>query len=45
VDPGRYSGFAFGLGIERTMMISYGVDMRDTIEGDVRFSAAFGTEI
>ena len=45
IDPGRYSGFAFGLGIERTMMISYGVDMRDTIEGDVRFAAAFGTEI
>ena len=46
VDPDRYSGFAFGLGIERTMMIAYGVtDIRDTIEGDVRFSAAFGTEL
>jgi phenylalanyl-tRNA synthetase alpha chain len=46
IDPDRYSGFAFGLGIERTMMIAYGVtDIRDTIEGDVRFSAAFGTEL
>ncbi len=46
VDPGRYSGFAFGLGIERTLMIGHGVtDIRDTIEGDVRFSRAFGTEI
>jgi phenylalanyl-tRNA synthetase alpha chain len=46
IDPDRYSGFAFGLGVERTMMIAYGVtDIRDTIEGDVRFSAAFGTEL
>ena len=46
IDPDRYSGFAFGLGIERTLMIAYGVtDIRDTIEGDARFSAAFGTEL
>jgi phenylalanyl-tRNA synthetase alpha chain len=46
VDPRRYSGFAFGLGIERTLMIGHGVtDIRDTTEGDVRFSRAFGTEI
>jgi phenylalanyl-tRNA synthetase alpha chain len=46
VDPDRYSGFAFGLGIERTLMIGHGVtDIRDTTEGDVRFSRAFGTEI
>jgi len=46
VDSDRYSGFAFGLGIERTLMISHGVtDIRDTTEGDVRFSRAFGTEI
>ncbi len=46
VDPRRYSGFAFGLGIERTLMIGHGVtDIRDTIEGDVRFSRAFGMEI
>ena len=45
IDPDRYSGFAFGLGIERTMMIRHGVaDIRDTVEGDVRFSRAFGLE-
>jgi phenylalanyl-tRNA synthetase alpha chain len=45
IDPDRYSGFAFGLGIERTLMIRYGVtDIRDTVEGDVRFSRAFGME-
>jgi phenylalanyl-tRNA synthetase alpha chain len=45
VDPDVYSGFAFGLGIERTLMIGAGVtDIRDTIEGDIRFSLALGTE-
>jgi phenylalanyl-tRNA synthetase alpha chain len=45
IDPDRYSGFAFGLGIERTLMIRHGVtDIRDTVEGDVRFSRAFGME-
>ena len=45
IDPDRYSGFAFGLGIERALMIGHGVtDIRDTIEGDVRFSRAFGLE-
>ncbi len=45
VDPDRYSGFAFGMGIERTLMFRNGVaDMRDIVEGDVRFSAAFGVE-
>jgi phenylalanyl-tRNA synthetase alpha chain len=42
VDPERYSGFAFGIGIERTLMFRYGIeDIRDLIEGDVRFSLAF----
>ncbi|HEY6739509.1 MAG TPA: phenylalanine--tRNA ligase subunit alpha [Actinopolymorphaceae bacterium] len=45
VDPERYSGFAFGMGIERTMMFRHGIeDMRDMVEGDVRFTAAFGME-
>jgi phenylalanyl-tRNA synthetase alpha chain len=45
VDPERYSGFAFGMGIERTLMFRNGVaDMRDIVEGDVRFTAAFGME-
>jgi phenylalanyl-tRNA synthetase alpha chain len=45
IDPDRYSGFAFGMGIERSLMFRNDVaDMRDIIEGDVRFTAAFGTE-
>jgi phenylalanyl-tRNA synthetase alpha chain len=45
IDPDRYSGFAFGMGIERTLMFRNGVsDMRDIVEGDVRFTAAFGME-
>jgi phenylalanyl-tRNA synthetase alpha chain len=45
IDPDRYSGFAFGMGIERTMMFRNNAeDMRDMIEGDVRFSQAFGVE-
>jgi phenylalanyl-tRNA synthetase alpha chain len=45
IDPDRYSGFAFGLGIERALMIGHGVsDIRDTLEGDVRFSRALGME-
>jgi len=45
VDPDRYSGFAFGLGIDRSVLIRNGVtDIRDTFEGDVRFSRAFGME-
>jgi phenylalanyl-tRNA synthetase alpha chain len=46
LDPDRYSGFAFGLGIERALMVGHGIsDIRDTMEGDVRFSRAFGMEI
>ncbi len=43
IDPDVYQGFAFGMGIERTLMFRNGVpDMRDMIEGDVRFSQQFG---
>ncbi|WP_148574853.1 phenylalanine--tRNA ligase subunit alpha [Nocardioides caldifontis] len=46
VDPERYTGFAFGMGIDRTLMFRHGVeDLRDLFEGDVRFVGAFGTEI
>lgn len=46
VDPERYTGFAFGMGIDRTLMFRHGVgDLRSFFEGDVRFSRAFGTEI
>ena len=45
VDPDRYSGFAFGMGLDRTLMFRHGItDIRDLYEGDVRFSLAFGTE-
>lgn len=45
VDSTKYRGFAFGMGIERTLMFRNGVtDMRDMVEGDVRFSQAFGVE-
>ena len=46
VDPERYQGFAFGMGVERTAMFRHGItDMRELIEGDVRFNAQFGMEI
>ncbi|WP_116950560.1 phenylalanine--tRNA ligase subunit alpha [Jiangella endophytica] len=46
IDPERYTGFAFGMGLERTLMFRHGVeDMHDMVEGDVRFAAAFGMEI
>ena len=46
VDPARYSGFAFGFGIERMLMFRHSVeDMRDIVEGDVRFTLPFGMEI
>ncbi|GAA0254190.1 phenylalanine--tRNA ligase subunit alpha [Actinomadura nitritigenes] len=46
VDPDRYSGWAFGLGVERTLMFRHGVeDMYDMVEGDVRFTLPFGMEI
>ena len=45
IDPERFTGFAFGMGIERSLMFRNDVeDMRDIVEGDVRFTAAFGTE-
>ncbi|MCX6500906.1 MAG: phenylalanine--tRNA ligase subunit alpha [Microbacterium sp.] len=43
IDPEEYSGFAFGMGFERTLMFRSDVkDMRDMAEGDVRFSELFG---
>jgi phenylalanyl-tRNA synthetase alpha chain len=43
IDPEVYSGFAFGMGIERTLMFRNEVsDMHDMVEGDVRFSQQFG---
>jgi phenylalanyl-tRNA synthetase alpha chain len=43
VDPSEYQGFAFGMGIERTLQFRNEMnDMRDMVEGDVRFSQQFG---
>ena len=43
LDPEVYQGFAFGMGIERTLMLKEGInDMHDMVEGDVRFSEKFG---
>ena len=45
VDPDVYSGFAFGMGLERTLMFRNGLpDMRDMVEGDIRFTGAFAVE-
>ncbi|MEO3747534.1 phenylalanine--tRNA ligase subunit alpha [Plantactinospora sp. B5E13] len=46
IDPDVYSGFAFGMGIDRSLMFRHGIgDMRDMAEGDVRFTRAFGVEV
>lgn len=43
IDPDVYSGFAFGMGLERTLMLQHGIsDMHDIVEGDARFSRQFG---
>ena len=45
IDPEEYSGFAFGMGLERTLQFRNGLtDMRDMVEGDVRFSLPFGVQ-
>ncbi|PAT05029.1 phenylalanine--tRNA ligase subunit alpha [Corynebacterium hadale] len=45
VDPGEYQGFAFGMGLERTLQFRNGLtDMRDMVEGDVRFTLPFGVQ-
>jgi phenylalanyl-tRNA synthetase alpha chain len=45
VDPDTYSGFAFGMGLERTLMPRHGLsDIRDLVEGDVRVTLALGRE-
>ncbi len=38
IDPSEYSGYAFGMGVERIAMLKYGVkDLRHYFEGDLRF--------
>ena len=42
IDPSVYSGFAFGIGVERTAMARFGVtDLRQFFEGDARFLGQF----
>ena len=42
VDPDRFTGFAFGMGIERTLMFRHQIaDMHDVVESDVRFARSF----
>lgn len=42
IDPERYSGFAFGMGVERLTMLRYGVnDLRLFFDNDLRFLAQF----
>jgi phenylalanyl-tRNA synthetase alpha chain len=46
IDPEVYSGFAFGMGIERTLMFRNDVkDMHDMVEADIRFSKQFGVRL
>ena len=46
IDPEEYQGFAFGMGIERTLMFRNDVrDMHDMVEADVRFSQQFGVNL
>ena len=42
IDPERYTGFAFGIGVERVAMLRHGVsDIRELYDADARFLAAF----
>lgn len=43
IDPEEFQGFAFGMGVERTLQFRHEInDMRDMVEGDIRFSTQFG---
>jgi phenylalanyl-tRNA synthetase alpha chain len=45
IDPERYSGYAFGMGVERLAMLRYGVnDLRMFFDNDLRFLQQFHTE-
>ena len=42
IDPDQYSGFAFGIGLERIVMFRFGLDdMRMLYENDMRFLEQF----
>jgi phenylalanyl-tRNA synthetase alpha chain len=41
-DAGRYTGFAFGMGVDRIAMLKYGIDdIRKFFENDLRFLNQF----
>jgi phenylalanyl-tRNA synthetase alpha chain len=43
IDPKRYQGFAFGMGIERIAMLKYGIpDLRTFFEADLRWLKHYG---
>ena len=43
IDPRRYQGFAFGMGIERIAMLKYGIpDLRTFFEADLRWLRHYG---
>jgi phenylalanyl-tRNA synthetase alpha chain len=45
-DPEKYSGWAFGIGVERVAMFKYGVDdMRLFYENDIRFLGEFRVKV
>ena len=45
VDPGVYTGFAFGMGLERTLMSRHDIaEIRDLVEGDIRVTLSLGRE-
>lgn len=42
IDPDQYNGFAFGLGLDRLVMVRYGIeDIRHLHSGDLRFNTQF----
>jgi phenylalanyl-tRNA synthetase alpha chain len=46
IDPEKYTGFAFGIGLERTITGRYDIaDLRTLYDGDIRFTEAFGVEL
>jgi phenylalanyl-tRNA synthetase alpha chain len=43
IDPARYQGFAFGLGLDRMAMLKYGIpDIRPFFESDLRWLKHYG---
>jgi phenylalanyl-tRNA synthetase alpha chain len=46
IDPSKYSGFAFGMGIERIAMLRYQIgDLRNYFENDMRFLKQFASSL